>query len=211
MNLGQWGNFAIDAQNTGLSDAWNVSLRDLLPDGATGGMCDRTPEILSAQVFAADGVTPVPGKGPLNAGTDYSLIYNAAPNCRLDMTMLTAAGRIGANERLIVRYRTQLDTGTQDGITLTNVAGAIQWFNGDPSNANRVAYTRTLTNGTVGILDHEDAYTVTVDVRGLLLREDRSGSHERCESRKDGSTRRQAALYAALPDNRSAAHRFQDL
>ena len=68
MNLGQWGNFAIDVQNTGLSDAWNATIRDLLPDGATGGMCDLTPEILSVQVFAADGVTPVPGKGPLSPG-----------------------------------------------------------------------------------------------------------------------------------------------
>ena len=68
MNLGQWGDFAIDVQNTGLSDAWNATIRDLLPDGATGGMCDLTPEILSAQVFAADGVTPVPGKGPLSPG-----------------------------------------------------------------------------------------------------------------------------------------------
>src|SRR5207245_9938447 len=73
MNLGQWGNFSIDVQNTGLSDAWDVSLRDLLPHGAPGGMCDLTPEILSAQVFAADGFTPVAGKGPLNPGSDYSL------------------------------------------------------------------------------------------------------------------------------------------
>ena len=72
MNLGQWGDFVIDVQNAGLSDAWDVTIRDLLPDGATGGMCDLTPEILSAQVFAADGVTPVPGKGPLNPGHDYS-------------------------------------------------------------------------------------------------------------------------------------------
>src|SRR6266480_2989495 len=72
MNLGQWGNFSIDVQNTGLSDAWNASLRGLLPHGATGGMCDKTPEILSAQVFAADGVTLVAGKGPLNSGSDYS-------------------------------------------------------------------------------------------------------------------------------------------
>src|SRR5206468_1587365 len=54
MNLGQWGDFTIDVQNTGTSDAWNASIRDLLPHGATGGMCDLTPEILSAQVFAAD-------------------------------------------------------------------------------------------------------------------------------------------------------------
>src|SRR5262245_15521093 len=85
MNLGQWGNFGIDVQNTGTGDAWNVSVRDLLPHGATGGMCDLTPEILSAQVFAADGVTPVPGKGPLNPGSDYSRSYNGAPNCQLDI------------------------------------------------------------------------------------------------------------------------------
>ena len=51
-----------------------------------------TPQILSAQVFAADGVTAVVGKGPLIRGSDYSLNYSAAPNCQLDMTMLTAAG-----------------------------------------------------------------------------------------------------------------------
>src|SRR5207244_63223 len=141
MNLGQWGNFGVDVQNTGLGDAWNVSLRDLLPHGATGGMCDLTPEILNAQVFAADGVTPIAGKGLLNPGSDYSRSYNAAPNCQLDLTMLTAAGRIGPNERLIIRYRTQLDANTQNGVTLTNVAGTIQWFNGDSSNPNRKVST----------------------------------------------------------------------
>src|SRR5262249_16150928 len=40
MNLGRWGTFAIDVQNTGQGDAWNVSLRDLLPNGAPGGMCN---------------------------------------------------------------------------------------------------------------------------------------------------------------------------
>jgi hypothetical protein len=55
MNPGQWGNFGIDVRNPGVGDAWNVTLRDVLPVGATGGMCALTPEILSAQVFAADG------------------------------------------------------------------------------------------------------------------------------------------------------------
>ena len=169
MNLGQSGDFALDVQNTGLTDAWDVTLRDLLPDGPTGGMCDQTPQILSAQVFAADGVTPVPGKGPLNAGIDYSLSWSGAPACQLDLTMLTAAARIGPNERLIVRYRTELDFDTQDGVALTNVAGAIQWFNGDINNPDRVAYDRILTNGTVGIADHEDAHTVTVDLTGYFF------------------------------------------
>ena len=119
--------------------------------------------------FCADGVTPVAGKGPLNPGSDYSLSYSAAPNCQLDITMLTAAGTIGPNQRLIIRYQTQLDANTQNGVTLTNVAGAIQWFNGDSSNPSRKSYTGTLTNGTPGILDNQDAYTVTVVLSGYVF------------------------------------------
>mgnify|MGYP000526600074 CR=1 FL=1 len=40
------------------------------------------------------------------------------------------AAMIGPGERLVVRYRTQLDADTQDGVALTNVAGAVEWFNG---------------------------------------------------------------------------------
>src|SRR5262249_16902671 len=94
MSVGQSGTFGLDLQNTGGSDAWNVSLRDLLPTGATGGMCNLTPVILSARVFAADGVTPVAGKGPLNQGSDYSFNYTAAPSCQLNLVMLTAAATI---------------------------------------------------------------------------------------------------------------------
>jgi uncharacterized repeat protein (TIGR01451 family) len=169
MNLGEWGDFTLDVQNTGLSDAWNVSIRDQLPDGPSGGMCDQTPQIQSMQVFQSDGVTPVPGKGALNQGTDYTLSYSAAPTCRLDITMLTASGTIGPNQRLIIRYRTQLDSDTQDGATLTNIAGAIQWFNGDNSNPDRVAYNRTLTDGTPGIADYQDAHTVTAALTGYFL------------------------------------------
>jgi uncharacterized repeat protein (TIGR01451 family) len=169
MNLGQWGNFGLDVQNTGLGDAWNVSLRDLLPNGATGGMCSLTPDILSAQVFAADGVTPVSGKGPLTRGTDYSLNYSAAPNCQLDISILTAAGTIGPNQRLVLNYRTQLDANTQNGVTLTNVAGAIQWFNGDSSVTGRKTYTGVLTNGTPGTADNQDAHTVTVALAGYVF------------------------------------------
>ncbi len=87
MKPAEWGNFAIDMHNTGDVDAFNVTLVDRLPDGPTGGMCATTPEILSARVFAADGVTPVPGKGPLVQGTDYSLVYNGAA-CELTFTTL---------------------------------------------------------------------------------------------------------------------------
>ncbi len=169
MNLGQFGDFALDVQNTGLVDAWDVSLRDLLPDGPTGGMCDVTPRITSAQVFAADGVTPVPGKGPLVAGTDYTLSYAGPPACRLDMTMLTARAAIAPTQRLIVHYQTQLDANTQNGVALTNVAGAIQWFNDGSGNPNRVTFTGPLTNGTPGIADNQDAHTVTTALTGFIF------------------------------------------
>ena len=62
MNPAESGDFALDVQNVGTVDAFNVTLLDRLPDGPTGGMCDTTPQISSARVFAADGVTPVRAK-----------------------------------------------------------------------------------------------------------------------------------------------------
>src|SRR5262249_45091823 len=115
------------------------------------------------------GVTPVPGKGPLVPGTDFSINYNGAPTCELTLTMLTAKGTIGANQHLIITYRTQLDANSQAGTQLTNVAGTIQWFNGDPSVSTRKASTRTLTDGTPGFLDFQDAHTVTVVVNPLTI------------------------------------------
>jgi uncharacterized repeat protein (TIGR01451 family)/fimbrial isopeptide formation D2 family protein len=169
MNLGESGDFVLDVQNTGNRDAWNPTILDRLPDGITGGMCDVQPEILSAQVFAADGVTPVPGKGPLISGTDLSLSYIAVPACELSLTVLTAAGTVAPGERLIITYRTQLDADSQNGAVLTNVAGATQWFDVDDSNSDRRTYDRTLTDGTVGVVDHEDAHTVSVALSGYFF------------------------------------------
>jgi uncharacterized repeat protein (TIGR01451 family) len=160
MNPGQLGQFTLNVQNTGTSDAWNATIVDKLPTGTTGGMCTATPQILSARVFQADGVTPVPGKGPLTVGTDYTFSYAGAPACTMTLNMLSAAAVIGPTQRLIVTYQTQLDANTQNGATLTNVAGTTLWYNG-PSSSGRQSYTCTLTNGTPGVLDCQDAHTVT--------------------------------------------------
>jgi len=167
MSLGQWGQFGFNVQNTGTSNAWNVTLLDELPSGPTGGMCNTTPQVLAAQVFQADGVTPA--KGPLVPGTDFSISYIAAPTCKLTMTMLTAAATISPNQRLIITYRTQLDTNSQNGAQLTNIAGAVQWFDADSSVSTRQAFTRTLTDGTPGILDFQDAHTVTVAITTIAI------------------------------------------
>jgi uncharacterized repeat protein (TIGR01451 family) len=168
LNLGQWGQFALDVRNTGLTTAWDVTLRDRLPNGPTGGMCATAPEVQSARVFMADGVTPVPGKGPLVAGADFTVTFSPAPTCELTLTGLSAAASIGPGQRLIVNYRTRLDPSSQNGATLTNVAGATQWFNDDDPNPGRVAYNRTLTNGTPGVADFQDAHTVTVALYGTF-------------------------------------------
>src|SRR5205823_6452542 len=76
---------------------------------------------------------------------------------------------IGPSQHLIITYRTQLDANSQNGVQLTNIAGAIQWFDGDPSIPTRQGFTRTLTDGTPGILDFQDAHTVTVVVTGLAI------------------------------------------
>src|SRR5882672_1391316 len=169
MSLGQWGQFGLNVQNTGTSNAWNVTLLDQLPSGATGGMCSTAPQVLSAQVFQADGVTPVAGKGPLVPGTDFSISYVGASTCRLTLTMLTAAATISPTQRLIITYRTQLDANSQNGAQLTNIAGAVQWFDADSSVSTRQAFNRTLTDGTPGILDFQDAHTVTVVIITIAI------------------------------------------
>ena len=159
MNVGQPGDFTLDIQNTGTGDAWDALIRDVLPDGATGGMCDLTPQILGVTLAGS----------PLVQGTHYTLSYTGPPTCELTLRLLDGAGPIAPGEHLIVSYRTQLDANTQNGATLTNIAGATEWFDDDSSNPSRVAFTRTLTDGTPGVLDHEDAHTVTGQINNPSL------------------------------------------
>ena len=158
LNLGQWGDFTIDVVNTGQFDAWNVTLLDRLPDGPNGGMCDMTPQITGVQL----------GGTALTEGVHYTRTYAAAPTCELSLQFLDAAGPIAPGQHLVVQYRTKLDADSQNGVTLTNVAGATSWFNDRSSNPARVGVTRTLTNGTVGVDDHEDAHSLAVLLSGFF-------------------------------------------
>ena len=105
----------------------------------------------------------------LAEGTDFTVVYEPAPTCDLTLNMLTEEAVIGPGERLIVTYRTKLDADTDDGVQLRNVAGATQWFNGDSSEPNRQTYTGTLTDGSVGEVDHQDAHTVTAALFGYFF------------------------------------------
>ena len=164
MSIGTPASFSLNVHNPSTGTAWGLTITDVLPNTATGGMCDAAPSQLTAQVFEADGVTAV--SAPLVAGTDYSVSFAADPACTLTIKMLSQAAAVAAGQRLIVRYQAQLDAGSQTNATLTNVAGATEWFSADPLNpetaGQAVTYTRVLTDGTVGLLDHEDAHTVNV-------------------------------------------------
>src|SRR5204863_5741470 len=98
-NLSHWSRYTIYLHDWSSNVSSSDLLRDLLPTGATGGMCTLTPTILSAQVFASDGITPVAGKAPLNQGTDYSLNYSPAPNYQLNRSEERRVGKECRNQR----------------------------------------------------------------------------------------------------------------
>ena len=158
INLGQWGDFTVDVANTGQFNAWNATLLDRLPHGSTGGMCDLTPQITSVKL----------GSTALTQGVDYILSYSGKPTCELSLTLLDAAGPIAPGQHLVVQYRTKLDANSQNGATLTNVAGATRWYNDRSSNSARVEVDRVLTDGTVGVDDYQDAHTLSVLLSGYF-------------------------------------------
>jgi uncharacterized repeat protein (TIGR01451 family)/fimbrial isopeptide formation D2 family protein len=162
MRIGTPDILTVNAHNTGNATAWDLSITDLVPNLTTGGMCDTPPVVLSAQVFLADGVTPV--SAPLVQGTDYVTAFTGVPACTLTITMQSAAAAVPQDNRLIVTYQTELDADTPPASLLTNIAGATQWFSTDTAGAGATGATRTysnvITDGTVTVLDDEDAHDV---------------------------------------------------
>jgi uncharacterized repeat protein (TIGR01451 family) len=156
MTVGTPETFTLDVHNPSTTPAWNATILDRLPDGATGGTCDAAPTAVGAQLFLSGGAPST----TLVPGTDFTVAFSGAPACEVTLTVLTAAGTIGPDERLVVTYQTELDANTQNGVALTNVAGATGWFGAEATATIRRSYTRTLTDGTPGVLDHEDAHTV---------------------------------------------------
>ncbi|MGB9081565.1 MAG: isopeptide-forming domain-containing fimbrial protein, partial [Desulfuromonadaceae bacterium] len=161
INLGDTAAFTIDVQNSGGGDARNATVTDNIPVG----MCASSPAAaLNARIVQADGVTLVKALAP---GTDYTAAYNS---CQLNLTMTDVAGPIAPEQRLIITYQTQLDPGfTNDGATLTNVAGATQWFSASSTYAGRRVFTRTLTDGTPTVVDFQDSQSVMAALHGYYF------------------------------------------
>ena len=125
---------------------------------------------MTAQLYQSDGITTV--GAPLAAGSDFDVVFGGEPACSFTITTLTPAAAIGADQRLIITYDAVLDADTQADAVLTNVAGATEWFSLDVSDAANLnyarRYTRVITDGTVGTLDHEDAHTL-VEFSPILI------------------------------------------
>lgn len=162
LNLGIPVIYTIDVQNTGGSDARNVTVIDQIPDSPDAGMCDYDPRTdLDVRIVDATG-SPV---SDLIPGTDYSATYN---ECNLGLDMLTDKAAIAPDQHLIITYQSQLDTDTTvDGLELVNVAGVTEWFSAGDYSGRK--YTRTLSDGTPDIVDHQDSQSVTTALSGYYF------------------------------------------
>ena len=165
LNLGDMAAFTINVQNSGGGDAWNATIADRIPVG----MCVTDPTAtLSARIVQSDGATLV---RTLAAGADYTVSPSPyAGGCQFSLTLTDAAGPIAPGQRLIITYQTQLDPGfTNDGATLTNVAGAVRWFSADSGHAGRREFARTLTDGTPTVVDFQDSQAVQAALHGYYF------------------------------------------
>ncbi|MCK4704899.1 MAG: hypothetical protein KAT90_05430, partial [Gammaproteobacteria bacterium] len=168
LNLGVVANFTIDIQNTGGSDAWNVTVLDRQPDSLNAGMCDYDPTTtITAELFSAGG-TSIQGPASPASGL-YTATYDSG-TCELVVTT-SSLMPIGPTEYLRITFQSELDVGsTADPFPLINIAAATQWFSGDPGGAYPVStYTAALTDGTPLVTDHEDNFTITTTLSGYFF------------------------------------------
>jgi uncharacterized repeat protein (TIGR01451 family) len=102
---------------------------------------------------------------PLVENTDFTVEFDGDPTCEWRFNLLSPAGGVPADYRLIINYDVVLDPDTENGITLTNLAGATRWYSTDPNvvGAAPRIFDRVITDGTPGTLDHEDAHTITTE------------------------------------------------
>jgi len=162
--------YTLVVENTGTGPAFDTTIVDQLPDvpdnpPLTGGSCDTAPVNIDARITtSADEVNRI---RDLIRDTDYTATHTAAPTCELVITTLTETARIEVGEKLIVSYNVSLDPASQSGAALTNIASVTQWFSLDTAGAGATGeireYSRTITDGTTAVIDHEDAFTVIVD------------------------------------------------
>jgi len=165
VNFGVPVTYTIDVQNNGGGAAWDTTIVDELP----AEMCDENapPSDLSASIFSAEGNLI----SSLNLGVDYTANFIGGSTCTLTLTTQSDQAKISPNQHLLVTYQSQLTSlDTEDGIDLINVAGATRWFSANPDTSSSWrTYTRALTDGTPGVLDHQDSQVVTTALSGYYF------------------------------------------
>jgi fimbrial isopeptide formation D2 family protein/uncharacterized repeat protein (TIGR01451 family) len=154
--------FTIDVQNNGGATAWGATIEDLQPVG----MCNSNPATapgFQVDLAAADGTVLV----ALINGIHYTTTY---AGCLLTINLADGIP-INPTQRLIVSYQGVLDiTVITNNLDLTNVAAAVQWHSANPSGLFPFqTYNRTRTDGTPGVIDHQDSYTVTTALTGYFF------------------------------------------
>lgn len=158
--------YMLDIQNVGGFPAWNITVEDSLPVG----MCAADPTAsITAEILQSD-FTVI---RTLNSASDLTINYGAEP-CLLVITLEDSAGSVDPSQYLRITYNSQLDPiGSADvpadGDTLTNVAAATEWYNDDSANATRLRYSGVRTDGTPGVADNQDSYTVTAGLSGYYF------------------------------------------
>ncbi|WP_237066513.1 isopeptide-forming domain-containing fimbrial protein [Microbulbifer guangxiensis] len=164
LKVGTPDNFVLTVANTGEASAWNVTLTDWLPNAAPGGMCDMAPTVQSAVIQKADSSTVT------LAPADFAVSFtDGDPTCQFVMTLQTD-DELAPGESLSVTYQVALDEDNIHGSTLINIAGATEWFSADSASTERFAYQRQLTDGTPGVVDHEDNHEFIVEAATLETR-----------------------------------------
>jgi len=165
--------FTLNVHNTGTAPAWDITVSDLLPsfEPLPGGMCNVSPDTVTAQIFLANGITPV--TAVLTQGIDYVVSFLPEPDCVFSITMQSALAMLPEDNRLIITYQASLDTDTPQASALTNVAGTTEWFSQDTAGSGATDETRPyneiLSDGSTTIIDHEDAHTIDVDTPVILI------------------------------------------
>ncbi|WP_323845286.1 hypothetical protein [Microbulbifer magnicolonia] len=154
------GHFTLDIHNTGTGEAWDITIADLLPNTAQGGMCETQPQLTSAEIVDGGGTV----QQVLSEGTDFTVTFDLA-GCTFSVATNSANAVIPPDHHLVIGYDAWLDTDTEDGAGLSNIAGATLWHSLAVGSSDQVrAYTRALSDGTPAVVDHEDSFTITAQV-----------------------------------------------
>ncbi|WP_418295624.1 hypothetical protein [Microbulbifer sp. SA54] len=160
--------FLLDVHNRGTGPAWDLTVRDFLPNTAQGGMCETAPANFAATIVDGAGNTVA----TLSQGSDFTTAFDADA-CTLTFTTVGAAAAIAADHHVQFGYDAYLDADTVDGATLDNVAGAERWYSWDSTGPDARIYERTYASdpadGTPGIEDHEDVFTITAAVPSVVF------------------------------------------